>query len=109
MAARRRPLPGHPARAGEGVPGEIYNIGGGVELTNLELTERLLAAFGAGWDMVVRVPDRLGHDLRYSVDSGKIRAIGYEPRVDFGEGLAETVAWYREHEDWWRPLKAAAR
>ncbi|GAA3444125.1 dTDP-glucose 4,6-dehydratase [Planomonospora venezuelensis] len=93
----------------KGSPGEIYNIGGGVELTNLELTERLLAAFGAGWDMVVRVPDRLGHDLRYSVDSGKARAIGYEPRVDFAEGLAETVAWYRGNENWWRPLKGATR
>ncbi|GGS81437.1 dTDP-glucose 4,6-dehydratase [Planobispora rosea] len=86
----------------KGSPGEVYNIGGGVELTNLELTERLLAAFGAGWDMVVRVPDRLGHDLRYSVDSSKIRAIGYEPRVDFGDGLAEVVQWYRDHQDWWR-------
>ncbi|MBG0820757.1 dTDP-glucose 4,6-dehydratase [Planomonospora sp. ID91781] len=93
----------------KGCPGEVYNIGGGVELTNVELTERLLAAFGAGWDMVVRVPDRLGHDLRYSVDSGKIRAIGYEPRVDFGEGLAEAVKWYRDHQDWWRPLKEAVR
>ncbi|GGK55763.1 dTDP-glucose 4,6-dehydratase [Planomonospora parontospora subsp. parontospora] len=93
----------------KGCPGEVYNIGGGVELTNVELTERLLTAFGAGWDMVVRVPDRLGHDLRYSVDSGKIRAIGYEPRVDFGEGLAEVVKWYRDHQDWWRPLKEAVR
>ncbi|GGL05657.1 dTDP-glucose 4,6-dehydratase [Planomonospora parontospora] len=93
----------------KGCPGEVYNIGGGVELTNVELTERLLAAFGLGWDMVVRVPDRLGHDLRYSVDSGKIRAIGYEPRVDFGAGLAEVVRWYRGHQDWWRPLREAVR
>ncbi|GII03256.1 dTDP-glucose 4,6-dehydratase [Planobispora takensis] len=93
----------------KGCPGEIYNIGGGVELTNLELTERLLTAFGAGWDMVVRVPDRPGHDLRYSVDSGKIRAIGYEPRVPFEEGLAEVVRWYRENPSWWRPLAERTR
>ncbi|GAA3151658.1 dTDP-glucose 4,6-dehydratase [Planomonospora alba] len=92
----------------KGCPGEVYNIGGGVELTNLELTERLLALFGAGWDMVVRVPDRLGHDQRYSVDSTKIRSIGYEPRVDFGEGLAEVVRWYRDHQEWWRPARGAA-
>ncbi|MBG0827860.1 dTDP-glucose 4,6-dehydratase [Planomonospora sp. ID67723] len=91
----------------KGCPGEVYNIGGGVELTNSELTERLLALLGAGWDMVVRVPDRLGHDLRYSVDSSKIRSIGYEPRVDFGEGLAEVVKWYRDHQEWWRHVRRA--
>ncbi|WP_449063268.1 dTDP-glucose 4,6-dehydratase [Planomonospora algeriensis] len=86
----------------KGCPGEIYNIGGGVELSNLELTERLLAAFGAGWDRVLRVPDRLGHDLRYSVDSTKIREIGYEPQMDFDDGLTEVVRWYRENPAWWR-------
>nr|WP_055507591.1 dTDP-glucose 4,6-dehydratase [Nonomuraea pusilla] len=93
----------------KGAPGEVYNVGGGVELTNLELTGRLLDAFGAGWDTVERVPDRPGHDLRYSVDSGKIRAIGYEPRVDFEQGLADVVRWYRDNPDWWRPLKGEAR
>ncbi|MER5422736.1 dTDP-glucose 4,6-dehydratase [Streptosporangium roseum] len=92
---------------GEG--GEVYNIGGGVELTNRELTERLLAAFGVGWEMVDHMPDRLGHDRRYSVDSGKIRAIGYGPRTDFDEGLAEVVRWYRDHQDWWRRLKGERR
>jgi dTDP-glucose 4,6-dehydratase len=92
----------------KGCPGEVYNIGGGVELTNLELTERLLSAFGLGWDMVTRVPDRPGHDRRYSVDSGKIRAIGYEPRTDFDEGLADVVRWYRDRQDWWRPIRRAA-
>ncbi|WP_055481105.1 dTDP-glucose 4,6-dehydratase [Sphaerimonospora mesophila] len=86
----------------KGSAGEIYNIGGGVELTNLELTERLLAAFGVGWEMVEHVRDRPGHDLRYSVDSTKIRSIGYEPVVDFDEGLAEAIRWYRDHEHWWR-------
>ncbi|MEU9830616.1 dTDP-glucose 4,6-dehydratase [Streptosporangium sp. NPDC048047] len=92
----------------KGAAGEVYNVGGGVELTNLELTERLLATFGAGWEMVERVADRPGHDLRYSVDSGKIRAIGYEPRVDFDEGLEGVVRWYRDNEAWWRPLKERA-
>jgi dTDP-glucose 4,6-dehydratase len=80
-----------------GRPGEIYNIGGGTELTNRELTGALLTAFGVGWDRVDRVADRKGHDLRYSVDWTKIRReLGYEPRCDFAAGLAETVAWYRE-------------
>jgi dTDP-glucose 4,6-dehydratase len=80
-----------------GRPGEIYNIGGGTELTNRELTGALLTAFGVGWDRVDRVADRKGHDLRYSVDWTKIRReLGYEPRRDFAAGLAETVAWYRE-------------
>ncbi|MEU8267310.1 dTDP-glucose 4,6-dehydratase [Sphaerisporangium sp. NPDC049002] len=89
----------------KGLPGEIYNIGGGVELTNRALAGRLLAAFGVGQERIARVPDRLGHDRRYSVDSTKIRAMGFEPRVDFERGLAEVVAWYRDRPDWWRPLK----
>jgi dTDP-glucose 4,6-dehydratase len=93
-----------------GRPGEIYNIGGGTELTNKELTGRLLSATGAGWDRVERVPDRLGHDLRYSVDISKISGeLGYEPLVPFEQGLAETVEWYRNRRDWWEPLKAAHR
>ncbi|WP_169982239.1 dTDP-glucose 4,6-dehydratase [Microbispora sp. H10836] len=88
----------------KGEPGEVYNIGGGTELSNLDLTRRILDALGAGWEMVERVPDRPGHDRRYALDSGKIRAIGYEPRVDFDEGLADLVRWYRDHQDWWRPL-----
>jgi dTDP-glucose 4,6-dehydratase len=85
----------------------VYNIGGGTELTNTELTGRLLAATGRGWEKVRRVPDRLGHDLRYSVDCSKIEAeLGYRPRVGFEEGLAGVVAWYAAHRDWWEPLKA---
>ncbi|MEU4150750.1 dTDP-glucose 4,6-dehydratase [Streptomyces sp. NPDC026659] len=80
-----------------GRPGEVYNIGGGTELTNKELTGALLTACDAGWDRVDRVADRKGHDLRYSVDWSKIhRELGYEPRRDFDSGLAETIAWYRE-------------
>jgi dTDP-glucose 4,6-dehydratase len=92
-----------------GRPGEVYNIGGGTELTNTELTERLLAASNAGWDAVERVDDRKGHDRRYSVDISKIsRELGYAPQVPFDEGLAGTVAWYQEHRGWWEPLRARA-
>jgi dTDP-glucose 4,6-dehydratase len=89
-----------------GKAGETYNIGGGTELTNRELTERLLAASGKDWSSVEPVQDRKGHDRRYSVDISKISAeLGYAPQVPFEQGLAETVAWYREHRDWWEPLK----
>ncbi|MFR9805601.1 dTDP-glucose 4,6-dehydratase [Pseudonocardia sp. RS010] len=95
--------------AASGRAGEVYNIGGGTELTNRELTARLLEAVGADWSRVEPVPDRKGHDRRYSVDWSKIRSeLGYEPRVPFEVGLAETVAWYRERRDWWEPLKAAS-
>ncbi|MGH3519186.1 MAG: dTDP-glucose 4,6-dehydratase [Haloechinothrix sp.] len=95
--------------ADAGRPGEIYNIGGGTELTNKELTERLLAALGADWDMVTPVEDRKGHDRRYAVDISKIRSeLGYQPRVPFESGLADTVRWYAEHRDWWVPLKQRA-
>ena len=92
-----------------GRPGEVYNIGGGTELSNRELTERLLDAVGAGCERVRHVEDRLGHDLRYSVDISKISGeLGYRPQVAFDTGLAATVAWYREHRDWWEPLRARA-
>jgi dTDP-glucose 4,6-dehydratase len=93
----------------DGRAGEVYNIGGGTELTNRELTEVLLEHCGATWDSVRLVEDRKGHDLRYSVDISKIRnELGYQPRVPFAEGLDATVAWYREHRAWWEPLKARA-
>ncbi|MCE3553453.1 dTDP-glucose 4,6-dehydratase [Pseudonocardia sp. RS11V-5] len=93
--------------AASGRAGETYNIGGGTELTNRELTGRLLDAVGADWSRVEPVTDRKGHDRRYSVDWSKIRAeLGYEPRVSFEEGLAETAAWYSERRDWWEPLKS---
>jgi dTDP-glucose 4,6-dehydratase len=91
-----------------GEPGEIYNIGGGTELNNRQLTERLLAACGVGWDQVDHVPDRKAHDRRYSVDIAKIATLGYVPRVEFDAGLADTLAWYRDNRAWWEPLKAAA-
>jgi dTDP-glucose 4,6-dehydratase len=92
-----------------GRPGEVYNIGGGTELSNKELTGLLLEATGTDWERVEQVTDRLGHDLRYSVDITKIsNELGYQPRVPFEQGLAETVEWYRAHRDWWEPLKARA-
>ena len=92
-----------------GRAGEIYNIGGGTELTNRELTQLLLSATGRDWSFVDQVADRLGHDLRYSVDISKIRAeLGYEPQVPFEQGLADTVQWYRENRAWWEPLKHRA-
>jgi dTDP-glucose 4,6-dehydratase len=89
----------------KGSAGEIYNIGGGTETTNLELTARLLDACGAGWESVEYVPDRRGHDRRYSVDTSKICGLGFQPMVDFDQGLEAVVRWYRANEAWWRPLK----
>ncbi|MBQ6641295.1 MAG: dTDP-glucose 4,6-dehydratase [Saccharopolyspora sp.] len=92
--------------AESGRPGEVYNIGGGTELTNRRLTERLLEAMGQDFSMVRPVDDRKGHDRRYSVDHAKIAAeLGYRPRVGFDEGLAETIRWYRENRSWREPLK----
>ena len=88
-----------------GRPGETYHINGDAELTNLELTGALLECCGAGWDMVTRVPDRKGHDRRYSLDDGALRAMGYAPRVPFRQGLEDTVRWYAGHRAWWEPLK----
>jgi dTDP-glucose 4,6-dehydratase len=92
----------------KGDPGQVYNIGGGTELNNRELTERLLSACGADWSSVEHVQDRKAHDRRYSVDIAKIRELGYEPQVDFDRGLTDTVTWYRENRAWWEPLKAGA-
>ena len=96
--------------ADKGRPGEVYNIGGGTELTNLELTNRLLAAFGVGEEMVERVEDRKAHDRRYSVDISKISdELGYQPLMSFDEGLAGTIEWFKENRAWWEPLKDRAR
>ena len=90
----------------KGTAGEIYNIGGGLELTNLELTQKILQAFGKGSESVEYVEDRKAHDLRYSVDWTKInRELGYEPQVKFEDGLKDTIQWYRDNETWWKPLK----
>ena len=89
-----------------GRAGEIYNIGGGTELTNEELTTRLLDLCGYSDSMIEPTTDRLGHDRRYSVDWSKIKnELGYEPQMSFDDGLAYTVKWYHDNEAWWRPLK----
>jgi dTDP-glucose 4,6-dehydratase len=89
-----------------GRTGETYNIGGGVELTNRDLTQRLLDACDRDESFITPVEDRKGHDRRYSIDDSKLRdELGYEPLTGFDEGLAATVQWYRDHEAWWRPLK----
>ncbi|MCP3800852.1 dTDP-glucose 4,6-dehydratase [Allokutzneria sp. A3M-2-11 16] len=95
--------------AERGRPGEVYNLGGGTELSNRELTGTLLELMGADWSMVRHVPDRKGHDLRYSVDIGKAaRELGYAPLKDFATGIAETAAWYRDNRAWWAPLRDSA-
>ncbi|WP_405439102.1 dTDP-glucose 4,6-dehydratase [Streptomyces avidinii] len=93
----------------KGRAGEVYNIGGGTELTNKELTGVLLEAAGLGWEMVEQVEDRKGHDLRYSIDISKIGAeLGYAPQVTFEDGIKATIDWYRENRAWWEPLKVKA-
>ncbi|MGW4209629.1 dTDP-glucose 4,6-dehydratase [Lentzea sp. NPDC004789] len=89
-----------------GRAGEVYNVGGGNERTNLQITTALLDLCSAGPALVKRVADRLGHDQRYALDDTKIRAeLGYEPLVPFEQGLADTVAWYRDNPGWWKPLR----
>ena len=88
-----------------GLVGEIYNIGGGNEITNRDLTGRLLQLCAAGEEMIEPVPDRLGHDRRYSLDTTKVRALGWEPAQALDEALALTVRWYRENRWWWGPLR----
>ncbi len=90
----------------KGKAGEIYNIGGGTELNNLELTDKILDIMGKGQESIEYVEDRKGHDLRYSVNITKIsNELGYAPQVDWEVGLKETINWYQENEAWWRPLK----
>ncbi|MEU0153325.1 dTDP-glucose 4,6-dehydratase [Micromonospora fulviviridis] len=89
-----------------GRAGGIYHLGGGAELTNRDLTGRLLAACGAGWERVRPVADRKGHDRRYALDCTTTRReLGWAPTVDLDHGLAATVAWYRDNRAWWTPLK----
>ncbi|WP_433729561.1 dTDP-glucose 4,6-dehydratase [Nocardia sp. CA-129566] len=86
-----------------GMPGEIYNIGGGTDLTNKQLTDLILGQLGADWDQVRHVEDRPSNDRRYSMTWDKIAGLGYSPIQDFEEGLAKTVCWYRDHPDRWAP------
>jgi dTDP-glucose 4,6-dehydratase len=90
----------------KGKAGEIYNIGGGEELTNKELTSMILTKMGKNDSSIEYVQDRFGHDLRYSVSIERIsRELGYQPLVKFDEGIEETIEWYKKNEHWWRPLK----
>ena len=88
-----------------GVPGEVYNVGGGNEIPNIELTRRILALTGRPESLITPVADRPGHDRRYALDTTKLRALGWTPREAFEAGLAGVVNWFRQNEWWWRPIK----
>lgn len=90
----------------KGEPGMIYHVGGGTELTNAAMTERLLKFFGLGWEMVEKAPDRLGHDWRYSLAGTRLRSLGYAPEISFDQGIADTIRWYRDNRHVWQPLKS---
>jgi dTDP-glucose 4,6-dehydratase len=89
-----------------GSPGEVYNVGGPDETANLEVVQRIISFTGAEPDLIEHVTDRPGHDRRYSLSSDKVRTLGWAPRVRFTDGLADTVAWYRENEAWWAPIRS---
>jgi dTDP-glucose 4,6-dehydratase len=89
-----------------GLAGEVYNAGGPDEEPNIEVVRRILELTGASESQIEHVPDRPGHDRRYSLSSAKVRALGWSPQVRFGEGLADTVAWYRENAWWWEPIRS---
>jgi dTDP-glucose 4,6-dehydratase len=88
-----------------GEPGEIYNIGANAQVSNLELTRKILGLLGKDDSLIRPVTDRPGHDRRYAVDSSKIRALGWQPAHSLDDRLGDTIGWYRSREDWWRPLK----
>ena len=88
-----------------GVNGEVYNVGGGNHVRNIDLTRQILELLGRPESLISPVADRLGHDRRYSVDCAKLQELGWQARVPFERGLAETVAWYRDNESWWRTIK----
>ena len=89
----------------KGKPGDVFNIGGGRELSNIELTRIILKAIGASEESIERVADRLGHDFRYSLSIEKItKQIGYKPVVDFESGISQTIEWYKSNQEWWKPL-----
>jgi dTDP-glucose 4,6-dehydratase len=90
-----------------GTIGEVYNIGGGNEVRNIDLTHLLLQLTERRESLIKKVQDRQGHDRRYSVDTAKLKGLGWQPQVPFEEGLRDTVRWYRENEWWWRPIKEA--
>lgn len=90
----------------EGAPGGVYNVGGGNERTNRWITHQILALTGRDAGLIRHVADRPGHDVRYSVETSRLRALGWAPQVDLADGLRETVEWYRARRDWWEPIKS---
>jgi dTDP-glucose 4,6-dehydratase len=89
-----------------GAPGEVYNCGGPDETTNIDVVKRILSETGRDESLIEFVPDRLGHDLRYSLASDKLSGLGWEARMRFDGGLERTVAWYRDNEWWWEPIRS---
>ena len=90
----------------EGAPGEVYNVGGDDERENLEIVSRILELTGADPSLVRHVEDRAGHDRRYSLDTAKLRALGWAPQKRFEDGIAETITWYQDNRAWWEPIKS---
>jgi dTDP-glucose 4,6-dehydratase len=88
-----------------GAEGEVYNIGGGNEVMNVDLTKRILGSLGKPLSLIQPVADRPGHDRRYCLDTSKLRSLGWTPQVPFEQGLRDTVDWYRTNDWWWRPIK----
>jgi dTDP-glucose 4,6-dehydratase len=91
-----------------GAPGEVYNVGGGDEHENIDVAERIIELAGADRSLLRSVPDRPGHDRRYSLDTSKLHGLGWSPQKNFDEGLRETVVWYRDNRAWWEPIKSGA-
>lgn len=89
-----------------GQAGEVYNVGGGNERENIWITESIVQMTGASEDLIIHVADRAGHDLRYALDCTKLHALGWQPEVTFEQGIADTVTWYVEKQDWWKPIKS---
>ncbi len=90
----------------EGAAGEVYNVGGDDERENVEIVSRILELTGADESLIRHVEDRAGHDRRYSLDTAKLRALGWAPQKSFEEGIAETVSWYQDNRSWWEPIKS---
>ena len=90
-----------------GINGEVYNVGGGNEVMNVDLTNRILSTLDKPSTLITPVADRPGHDRRYALDTTKLRGIGWSPRVPFERGLRDTIEWYRANDWWWRPIKEA--
>lgn len=88
----------------QGVSGQVYNVGGHNERTNLDVVKTIIRTLGKSEDLIEFVTDRLGHDKRYAIDPTKLEALGWKPQYSFETGIAQTIQWYRENEDWWRPL-----